>query len=130
MTDDESAVYFSEPSRILKVDTATGAVTVVAGSQSQPPCGNSNAPHPTGVLANAAAFCEPYALEMSLDQQTLYIGDKYNYRIATMDLATTAVGELLTGLGSDGGDGRTDILWLDATTNTLFYGYGYNKVLA
>ena len=64
---------------VRKVDTATGAVSTVAGTGSR---GFQDGP------PESARFSWPYGVAVSPDSQTVYVADSGNNRIRAVDVTT------------------------------------------
>lgn len=77
--------------RIRKIDTATGAVTTLAGNTSS---GTTNG------IGTSALFFGPRAVSIDPSGTTLYVGDFYNNRVRKILIASAAV---TTSAGSTAG---------------------------
>lgn len=125
---DGKTLYVAEGSnnRIRAVDIASGKTSLIAGD------GAAGYKNGTG---SGAQFNGPYSVDVSKDGKTLYVADKYNHAIRTINLSTKAV-TTLVGQGTMGfrnGSFRTAALaipeyveedngvvyWTEAGTHTV-----------
>ncbi len=81
---DGNTLYVSEGSnhRVRGVDVSSGQTWLIAGSGS---AGYANG------SGGAASFNGPYTLDVSADESSLYVADKYNHAIRKINLSNNAV---------------------------------------
>jgi len=84
LTSDGTTLYIADGSnnRVRKVDISTGITSFIAGS--------GLAGFTDGV-GSSAAFNGPFTLALSLDDSKLYVADKNNHAIRTIDLSNNSV---------------------------------------
>ncbi|EOD38772.1 hypothetical protein EMIHUDRAFT_224182 [Emiliania huxleyi CCMP1516] len=90
--------------KIRRVEVATGSVTTVAGNGDE---GDADG------VGDAAHFCNPIGIAISLDGSALFVADNENHKIRRVEVATGAV-TTLAGSGEGGNaDGVGDAATFD-----------------
>ena len=96
--DHRGNIYIAQSTRVRRVDALTGIITTIAGTGTLGYNGD-------GIPATAAMLNGAGVVEVD-NEDNVYIGDGYNYRIRKVDITTGLISTFL-GTGTDGfsGDG-------------------------